>query len=166
LSGVRRIEKLSPGHDLAEFDCGDGVLTRWLQKYALASQNANTAQTYLGLADANVIGFYSLAAGQIDYDQASPRLQKGIARHPIPTIHLARLAVDLRWQRQGVGHGLMKDAVFRTLQAAEIAGIRAITVHAKDENAARYYQQFDFAPAVSDPLYLYVLLKDIRRIFQ
>ena len=77
---------------------------------------------------------------------------------------LARLAVDRRWQGQGVGQALLKDAMQRTLQAADIAGIRAFAVHAKDEGAKRFYEHFDFVPSPSDPMHLFVLLKDVRRI--
>jgi predicted N-acetyltransferase YhbS len=75
---------------------------------------------------------------------------------------LARLAVDQHWQKMGVGRALLRDAVLRTLQAADIAGIRALAVHAKDEQARRYYEQFDFVASPADPLHLLVLLKDIR----
>jgi predicted N-acetyltransferase YhbS len=76
---------------------------------------------------------------------------------------LARLAVDKDWQKKGVGRALLRDAVLRTMQAAEIAGIRALAVHAKDDQARRYYEQFDFVPSPADSLHLLVLLKDIRR---
>jgi GNAT superfamily N-acetyltransferase len=75
---------------------------------------------------------------------------------------LARLAVDQHGQKMGVGRALLRDAVLRTLQAADIAGIRALAVHAKDEQARRYYEQFDFVASPADPLHLLVLLKDIR----
>ena len=75
----------------------------------------------------------------------------------------ARLA-DHRWQGQGVGKSLLKDAMQRTLQAADIAGIRAFAVHAKDEEARNFYQKFDFVPSPTDPMHLFVLLKDVRRI--
>ncbi len=77
---------------------------------------------------------------------------------------LARLAVDLRWQIQGVGAALLKDATLRTLQAADIAGIRALVVHAKDERAREFYDRFDFRPSPSDPPHLFLLLKDIQKI--
>ena len=77
---------------------------------------------------------------------------------------LARLAIDHRWQRQGVGKALLKDAMLRTLQAADIAGIRAFAVHAKEGEARRFYLKFDFVPSPSDPMHLFVLLKDVRRI--
>jgi GNAT superfamily N-acetyltransferase len=77
---------------------------------------------------------------------------------------LARLAVDQRWQGQGVGKSLLRDAMLRTSQAAEIAGIRAFAVHAKDEEARRFYEHFDFVPSPTDPVHLFILLKDVRRL--
>ena len=77
---------------------------------------------------------------------------------------LVRLAVDRRWQGQSVGKGLLRDAMQRTLQAADIAGIRAFAVHAKDEDARRFYLKFDFIPSPTDPMHLFVLLKDVRRV--
>jgi len=76
---------------------------------------------------------------------------------------LARLAVHKNWQSRGVGRALLRDVVLRTAQAADIAGIRALAVHAKDEHARRYYEQFDFVASPADPLQLLVLLKDIRK---
>ena len=75
---------------------------------------------------------------------------------------LARLAVDKNWQKKGVGRALLRDAVLRTVQAADIVGIRALAVHAKDDQARRYYEQFDFTASPADSLHLLVLLKDIR----
>jgi GNAT superfamily N-acetyltransferase len=75
---------------------------------------------------------------------------------------LARLAVATSWQGKGLGAGLLKDALQRTLQAADIAGIRAFTVHAKDEEARAFYEHFGFSTLPSDPYHLFRLLKDIR----
>lgn len=91
-------------------------------------------------------------------------LQKGLARHPVPIMLLARLAVHQEWQRKGVGRGLLRDSILRTLQAADIAGIRALAVHAKDDHAKKYYEQFDFVSSPTDPLHLFVLLKDLRKL--
>lgn len=162
MSEDRRIEKLRREHILGAFDCGQADLNAWLMQYALQNQSASSAQTYVGLVNATVIGYYSLAAGQVEYSDASERLRKGLARHPIPIMLLARLAVHKDWQGKGVGQALLRDAILRTLQASEIAGIRALVVHAKDDAAKRYYEQFDFAPSPTDPLHLFVLLKDLR----
>jgi GNAT superfamily N-acetyltransferase len=159
----RAIEKLRRDHPVDAFDCGQEVLNGWLRKHALQNQGAGAAQTYVGLVGDVVIGYYSLAVGQIEYIDAPERLQKGLARHPVPVMLLARLAVAQDWQKKGVGRALLGDAVRRTLQAADIAGIRALAVHAKDEHARRYYEQFDFVASPADPLHLLVLLKDIRR---
>jgi GNAT superfamily N-acetyltransferase len=160
---MRSIEKLRRDHPIEAFDCGQEALNGWLRKHSLQSQGAGAAQTYVGLAAGAVIGYYSLAVGQVEFQDAPERLQKGLARYPVPIMLLARLAVHRDWQRKGVGRALLKDAVLRTLQAADIAGIRALAVHAKDEPARRYYEQFDFAASPTDPLHLLVLLKDIRR---
>jgi predicted N-acetyltransferase YhbS len=82
----------------------------------------------------------------------------------VPVMLLARLAVDQRWHAQGVGKALLKDAMQRTLQAANIAGIRAFAVHAKDEEARSFHERFDFIPSPTDPMHLFVILKDVRRI--
>jgi predicted N-acetyltransferase YhbS len=128
------------------------------------NQQAGAAQTYLGLVGDAVIGYYTLAVGHVLHEDAPDRLAKGIARHPVPIMLLARLAVDIRWHGQGVGKALLKDAMLRTLQAAEIAGIRALAVHAKDESSRRFYDHFDFIPSPTDPLHLFYLLKDAQRI--
>ncbi len=163
MSETRSIEKLRRDHLIDAFDCGQEDLNSWLRKHALQNQGAGAAQTYIGLVGDVVIGYYSLAVGQIEYNDAPERLRKGLARHPVPIMLLARLAVDKEWQKKGVGRALLRDAVLRTMQAADIAGIRALAVHAKDEQAQRYYEQFDFAASLADPLHLLVLLKDIRR---
>jgi GNAT superfamily N-acetyltransferase len=159
-----RIEKLATGHVLDEFDCGNAELNRYLVRHALQNQGANAAQTYLALADDAVIGFYTLVVGEVAFDVASERLTKGLARHPVPVMLLARLAVSNGWQGRSVGAGLLKDAAERTMSAADIAGIRALVVHAKDDKASRFYQHFGLAPAHTDPLHLFVLLKDLRRM--
>lgn len=164
MSEERRIEKLARKHRLDAFDCGQPDLNAWLTKYALQNQSASSAQTYIGLVNETVVGYYSLAVGQVEYSGASERMRKGLARHPVPIMLLARLAVHKDWQGEGVGRALLRDAVLRTIQASEIAGIRALVVHAKDDAAKRYYEQFDFVSSPTDPLHLFVLLKDLRRM--
>lgn len=164
MTEARSIEKLRRDHLIDDFDCGQEDLNNWLRKHALQNQGANAAQTYVGLAGEVVLGYYSLAVGQVEYGEAPERLQKGLAQHPVPIMLLARLAVHKNWQKKGVGRALLRDAVLRTLQAADIAGIRALAVHAKDEGARRYYEQFDFIASPTDPLHLSVLLKDICKL--
>ena len=159
-----RTEKLRRDHPVDGFTCGSPDLDRFLIRYAFANQQANASQTYLGLHDADVVGFYTLVVGEVAYADAPERLTKGLARHPVPIMLLARLAVSTAWQGRKIGAGLLKDAMRRTLQAADIAGIRAFAVHAKDDAARRFYEHFGFMPAPTDPLHLYLLIKDIRAL--
>ena len=158
-----RIEKLQSSHSVDEFDCGQEALNRFLSKYALQNQLANASQTYVALAGESVAGYYTLVVGQVEYAAAALRLVKGLARHPVPIMLLARLAVAQNWQGKGLGSGMLKDAIQRTLQAADIAGIRAFTVHAKDDSAKAFYEHFGFSPLPSDPFHLFRLVKDLRK---
>jgi GNAT superfamily N-acetyltransferase len=159
-----RIEKLARHHGVDTFDCGVASLNRFLNRFALTNQLANASQTYVALADAAVIGFHTLVVGEVAHMAAPDRMKKGLPSHPVPIMVLARLAVHRGWQGRGIGAGLLKDAVLRTLAAADIAGIRALMAHAKDESARAFYGHFDFVPGFSDPLHLFVLIKDLRAL--
>ena len=157
-----RIEKLARTHIVDPFDCGEEALNRFLARFALPNQQANASQTYVSLAADVVIGYYTLVVSEVAYADAPDRLKKGLARHSVPLMLLARLAVGTAWKGKGVGAGLLKDAMLRTKQAAEIAGIRALAAHAKDDAARAFYEHFGFMPSPTDPLHLYILTKDIR----
>jgi GNAT superfamily N-acetyltransferase len=159
-----RIEKLRREHPVDAFDCGREDLNRFLVRFALSNQQAGAAQTYLALSGEVVIGFFTLSVGEVALVDAPGRLTKGLARHPVPIMLLARMAVSKDWQGKGIGAGLLKDAMRRTLQAAGIAGIRAFAVHAKDDSARAFYEHFDFIPSPTDPLHLFLLIKDIRAL--
>lgn len=159
-----RIEKLERRHAIDRFDCGRDALNRFLIRYALQNQQAGASQTYVALAGDEVAGYYTLVVGQVAYDDAPGRLKKRLARHPVPIMLLARLAIARAWQGRRLGSGLLKDAMLRTLSAADIAGIRAFAVHAKDDEAKAFYEHFDFVASPSDSYHLFRLLKDIRTL--
>lgn len=156
------VRKLLPADELDGFDCGNAALNEYVQRFALSNQKAHSAQTYVSCCDGAVAGFYSLAVGSVAPIDAAPRVIKGLARHPVPVMILARLAVDVQHQGVGLGRALLKDALLRTAQAADIAGIRALLVHAKDDAARQWYLNWEFEPSPTDPLHLYVLLKDLK----
>jgi GNAT superfamily N-acetyltransferase len=160
------IEKLNDNHQLSSFDCGEKPLNDFLQRYALQNQKAGSAQTYVVLDQQEVVGFYSLTVGEVQHEDSPERVKKGLARYPIPVVLLARLAVDQRFTRRGIGKGLLKDALRRTANAADIIGIRAILVHAKNEVAHNFYKYHGFTPSPTKPYRLFLLIKDIRQILQ
>lgn len=158
------IRKLSPADSVEAFDCGQPALNQFLQRYALVNQRANSAQTYVCCLRGEVVGFYSLAVGSVEPEAAPPRVTKGLARHPVPVMILARLAVHRDHQRKGLGRALLKDALLRTVQAADIAGIRCLLVHAKDEVARQWYASWEFEPSPTDPYHLFLMLKDLKAL--
>lgn len=160
------IRKLSAVDLVDGFDCGQPPLNQFLQRYALVNQKANSAQTYVCCKGQEVIGFYSLAVGSVDPEAAPPRVIKGLARHPVPDMILARLAVDRNHQGCGLGQALLKDALLRTAQAADIAGIRCLLVHAKDDAARRWYEYWEFEPSPTDPYHLFLMLKDLKSLLE
>lgn len=158
------VGKLGAADDVDAFDCGNLALNQFLQRYALINQKANSAQTYVCCVEGAVVGFYSLVVGSVDLGAVPSRLSKGLARHPVPVMILARLAVDRAHQRKGLGQALLKDALLRTAQAADIAGIRALLVHAKDEVARQWYETWEFEPSPTDAYHLFLLLKDLKSL--
>lgn len=163
-----KVQKLDSTHDVSAFDCGNPALNQFLQRFALVNQKANSAQTYVSCEEgcSRIAGFYSLAVGSVGQEAATGRLGKGLAGHPVPVMILARLAVDRRFQGVGLGRALLRDALLRTAQAAEIAGIRAILVHAKDDAARNWYLQWGFEPSPTDPYHLFLLTKDLLAILK
>ena len=157
-----RIEKLNRSHAVERFACGQPELDRFLVRHALQAQQANSSQTYIAVDGDEVIGFYTIVAGEARHADAPDRVVKGMPRHPIPLLVLARLAVHSNRQGQGIGAGLLLDALGRTLQVADVIGIRALAVHAKDEQAAAFYRHFGFTPSPTDPRHLFMIIKDIK----
>jgi GNAT superfamily N-acetyltransferase len=157
-----QIAKLAATHDASIFDCGVDALNRFIKLYALQGQRAEISQTYAAAVGNAVVGYHTLVVGNVVHDDAPERLKKGIPRHPIPMILLARLAVDKHWHGRGLGAALVVDAMRRTLQAADIVGARALLVQAKDDTAQQFYRHLGFEPFSGSPLTLYRLIKDIR----
>lgn len=155
-------EKLAKHHDVSAFSCGEESLDLWLKRYAWISQQSDLTTTYVTHRNQHVVGYHSLAAGSVNKQEATERVAKGLPNYPIGVVLLARLAVDRREHGRGLGRALLKDALLRAVSAAEIVGVRAVLVHALNDEARRFYARFDFEPSPFDPLHLMLLMKDIR----
>jgi GNAT superfamily N-acetyltransferase len=151
-------------HTVERFECGRPALDRWLREYAGQGQRRDTSRTFVvARADGEVAGYYTLVAGQVERDQATGAVRAGTSKHfPIPICLIARLAVDRGAQGRGLGAGLLLDALRRAIGAAELVGIRAVVVHALDDEAARFYEHFSFAPVSDEPRTLMVPLAAVR----
>ncbi len=151
-------------HDTKAFDCGVEPLNEYLWKYALLNHNNRAARTYVAMRGSRIAGYYTRANGSVSRDEVPARVAKGLGRYPVPITVLARLAVSLSERGQGLGRGLLKDALLRSFQASELVGSRAVVTHAKDQTAKEFYQHYQFDPSPLNEFHLYLLMKDIRSI--
>ena len=166
-SPLSKVEAISDNHDVSRFDCGGHEsLNDWLKRFALTNQRNESARTYVVHRSGMVVGCYSISAGSVSVEEAPTRISKGLARHPIPVILLARLAVDKNEKGAGLGRALLKDALVRIAQAADIVGARAVLVHAIDEQASKFYLHFGFEPSPIHELQLMLLMKDLRKALE
>ncbi|WP_075322779.1 GNAT family N-acetyltransferase [Acidithiobacillus albertensis] len=156
-------QPLDAQHRLEDFDCGKSGLTDWLLRHARQAQGSGSARTFVVCDKTRVVGYFSLTVGQIDTLDAPERIRRGMGQYPIPLVILARLAVDLDYQKQGIGFSLLQDAIHRALAIAEHAGIRALLTHPLDADADAFYRRFGFEPTPDDDRQLILLLKDARR---
>jgi GNAT superfamily N-acetyltransferase len=158
-----RLVLLGPEQDLSGFDCGQDELNRWLLDHALASQKADLARTYLALTDADVAGYVSLTTGSIRREAAPRRWTRGMPRHPIPTILIARLAVDRRHQGARLGSRLLAEALRLAVTASDTAAARLVVVDAIDDQAAAFYRRWGFIDVPENPRRLFRKISDVRR---
>jgi GNAT superfamily N-acetyltransferase len=156
-------ERLSSHHVLGDFDCGRTSLSVWLTKHARQAAAAGSARTYVVVdsEQARVVGYHALAAAGVEREAATARVIKGMPRYPVPVVLLARLAVDVSVARRGLGAWLLRDAMTRTFAASETIGVRAMLVHAIDNEAREFYIRHGLEPSPTDPLHLMILIKDI-----
>lgn len=157
-------QALGASHRLEEFDCGKPALTEWLLHHAHQAQGSGSARTFVTCNQNRVAGYYSLTVGQIDTLEAPERIRRGMGQYPIPLVILARLAVDLDYQKRGLGFSLLQDAIMRTIAIADQAGIRALLTHPIDAAADAFYRRFGFEPTPLQERQLILLLKDARRL--
>jgi GNAT superfamily N-acetyltransferase len=144
-------ERITPEHDVADFDCGVLVLDAWLKEHALKNEESGASRTYVICSGRRVVGYYALAAGSILNARAPSAVRRNMP-DPIPVILLGRLAVAKSCQGKGLGKALLRDAVLRTIHASEITGVRALLVHAISEEVKSFYQGLGFRESPVDPM--------------
>ncbi len=154
---------LTAEHDLSPFNCGKPELNKWLGDYALASQKADLARTWILVEDDRVIGYFSLVMGHVRPEDAPQKLVRGVPGYPVGMVLLARLAVDASAQGRGLGADLLAYALVLACRAGEVVAARLVAVDAIDESAATFYRWWGFLPMPAQPLKLYRRIKDIRR---
>lgn len=162
---INQPEKLSSEHELLQFRCGEPTLDDWLRRRALQNEETGASRTYVSCVEKRVVGYYALAVGAVAHAEAPGRIRRNMP-DPIPVMVIGRLAVDQTVQGQALGPALLRDAVLRTLQAAEIAGIRAILVHAISERAKRFYEKWGFIVSPVEPMTLMITVAEARKAIE
>lgn len=154
-------EPLSASHVIEAFDCDEPVLSDWLKRRALKNENSGASRTFVVCKQNRVIGYYALATGSVEHGNAPSKLRRNMPE-PIPVMVLGRLAVDRKYQSSGIGRGLLKDAILRTLVVSRQVGVKALLVHAISYEARDFYLRCGFKESPLDPMVLMVTLKDAQ----
>lgn len=160
--GLSAPQHLTSEHDVSDFDCGLPDLDHWLKRRALQNESSRASRTFVITEGKRVVGYYALATGAVAQAIATGRVRRNMPE-PIPVMVLARLAIDRGYQGSGLGSALLRDALLRTLAAAEVAGIRAVLLHAISEEAKRFYLHHGFAESPVEPMTMMVTLADIEK---
>lgn len=155
-------ERLEPHHLLESFDCGIPSLNDWLKRRARMNEREGASRSYVVCAGQEVVGYYCLAAGSVCCLDVPGRVRRNMP-DPLPVMVIGRLAIHREWHGQGLGRALLRDAAIRTLSAAEVAGVRAILVHALSEEAKRFYIRWGFMESPTNPMTLVITLQDVKK---
>lgn len=155
------IEPLSKRHERENFDCGEATLNEFLKKYARQNSEKGFGRTFVAVLpeQTEVLGFYTLSSGSISF----AIVPKNLPRYPVPTVHLGRLAADLRTRGQGLGELLLIDALERTVLVAAELGIYAVELYALNETAKKFYLKYGFVPLKDDEKHLYLPVETLKK---
>ena len=146
---------LTADHDLSSFDCGEVVLNDWLTRHALRNES-RFSRTYVVCDGNRVVAYFCISAGSVERAAAPGKVRRN-APNMVPVSVIGRLAVSRDYAGRGVGASILSDALRRIAIASKSIGIGAVLVHAKDDQAKRFYMacaEFIEYPADSRALFL------------
>ena len=160
------IELLTREHNRKAFDCGVPALNNYLQKQAMQHAKSGVSRTFVVSDDNKIQGFYSLSMGSLDKSLLPQKLQKKFPHHPLPIVRLGRLAVDTKYQGQGLGKRLLAHALQKCYLLSKEIGMLAVAIDAKDQQARDFYLQFEFDSLPEQELTLWLLVGALRGLFE
>jgi GNAT superfamily N-acetyltransferase len=166
LGEITKPSILTSDHDTSQFSSGNEALDSWLDRIAIQAGLSQTSRTFViceSTESKKVIGYYSIASASLATADALDRIRAGSGQTPIPSVILARLAVDTNWQGRGLGSFLVFDAVKRVARLQDELGIRAFVVQAIDDHAKSFYEALGFRSAKFNQRLMMALLKDLKK---
>lgn len=153
--------RLGADPSVDDFDCGNDVFNEWLRTKALHNQREGGSRTWVVLDGRRVVAFYASSTAVLMRGYATKRAARN-QPDPLPAVLLGRLAVDAKYQGRGLAAALLKHFVLKSLEVAEITGVRLLLVHAKNDTARRFYLRYGFESSPVDDMTLMLLVKDVR----
>jgi len=167
LGSELQIVRLQKAHRRDAFDCGTAELTDYLRRFARQNDRKGIGRAYVAVCpgEALVRGYYTLASSSVAHGAMPDTLRQQLPRYPVPTVLIARLAVDVTMQGRGLGRELLMDSCFRILQAADEIGILAIEVLAQEDQARGFYEKYGFASLLDEPRHMFLSIQAAKRAF-
>lgn len=162
--GDWRIEPLDRSHERGDFSCGVPALDTFLSTLVRQYEKRGLGRTYVAVRpeERRVLGYYTLAAGSVSFENVPADVARKLPRHPLPVILLARLAVDRVARGQGLGEALLLDALRRSLDISRGLGVHGVEVHAIDDLARSFYEKYGFVALLDARRHLFLPVETIR----
>lgn len=160
-----QIEILADDHERGAFSCGKPSLDVFIRTQAGQYARKDVGRTFVAIrpSERTVIGYYTLAASSIEFATLPPATSKRLPRHPVPTVLLGRLAVDVSARGTGLGRGLLADALLRTVRIADDLGVFAVHAHAIDDEAKAFYTHFGFVALSDQERHMFLPIATVRK---
>lgn len=162
-------ENLNSAHRKKEFSCGKDMLDNYLHKQANQDIKRKLSACFvLNDKETDLLkGYYTLANNSISQELIPSQFQKKLPNSykSIPTTLLGRLAIDNRFQKQGIGKLLLIDALKRSYEISKSIGSFAVIVDPIDKNAESFYNKYGFIK-LPDSGKMFLPMNTIKELFE
>jgi len=158
-------EPLADHHELDAFNSSEASLDDWLKNRARGNHRSGASRVFVVCEQGTrVVAYYALSSSSVIPPAVPGRFKRNMP-NPIPVVLLGRLAIDVDFQRKGLGRSLFRDAAMRVSHAAKTIGVRGILVHAISDQARKFYLALGFSECPNEPMMLVVTLADLQAAF-
>ena len=125
------------------FDCGEENLNKYIRTYAYMNDENNLSKTFICEDNGNIVGFVTLCNAQIEFDEMPASYKHSMPKYPVPSVKIARLAIDKKYQGMGYGKSLLLYAFKKIIQVSVSTGVKVISVDVK-ESSKGFYEKYGF----------------------
>ena len=162
-----RLEQLRRAHPRGRFRSGDTKVDEWLATKALQHQEKRLSVTRVLLDPVGaIVGYYTLATGQVDFGDLPAELAKQLPRRALPVAVLAWLGVDQNRQGQGLGTLLLAQALRDCYEAGQTFAFVAVILDCTSDRAKSFYEHWDFEPLPGQPYRLFLSARRLKAMIE